>query len=78
MMITKNIELQLQALELLQHRFAHLSLLCVSNTKTSSRSRNGVLPSSLRPDDPKGAKSKKDLNKKESESEAKVMEEVVK
>ena len=40
--------------------------------------RNGVLPSSLRPDDPKAAKSKKDLNKKESESEAKVMEEVVK
>ena len=40
--------------------------------------RNGVLPSSLRPDDPKAAKNKKDLNKKESESEAKVMEEVVK
>lgn len=44
--------------------------------------RYGVLPSSLRPDDPKtksGSGSKKDLNsKKESESEAKVMEEVVK
>ena len=32
----------------------------------------------MRPDDAKAAKNKKDLNKKESESETKVMEEVVK
>ena len=81
MMITKNIELQLQALELLQHRFAHfpvLYLLTIISSDTTLLPRNGVLPSSLRPDDPKAAKNKKDLNKKESESEAKVMEEVVK
>ena len=84
MMIQKNIELQLQALELLQQRQetiereGHFQVMFSNLTCVL---RYGVLPSSLRPgkdDDGKKKKSSSSSKKTTDDSEAKVMEEVAK